>query len=187
MSKPLHRLKEVARDWRRDRRGATAAEFAMVAAPFIFMIFAIIQVAIFFMVQVTLDNATAMAARELRTGHDASGNPVIADGSGDTVGKQNFMNAICNDMSWLQSQCAANLSINVQTLSNFSTGPSAQTCFYSGNAGSAVELRAYYNWQSIAQVFGQGLQPGVNQLQSTEVFQIEPNGETNPDTNSNPC
>ena len=195
MAGPHLRMTTLARRWRADRRGAAAVEFAMIALPFCFMIFAIIQLALHFMVQVTLDNATALAARELRTGHDASGNPVVADGGSDTLGKQAFMNTICSNMSWLQSQCAANLTVDVQTLSSFGAGPASSptfstsgaasgACFNSGNAGSAVELRAYYNWKMITQVLMQSLQTsgmnnGISQIRSTEVFQVEPNGQVN--------
>ena len=125
-----------------------------------------------------------MAARELRTGHDASGNPVMADGSSDTAGKQAFVNYICSNMSWLQNQCAANLTIDVQTLTSYSRSPQHKSCFYSGSAGSAVELRTYYNWQMYTQALMSSLQsastPGTSQIRSTEVFQVEPNGQTNP-------
>ena len=160
----------------------------MVAGPFVFMIFALIQLALYFMVQVTLDNAAAEAARELRTGHDSNGNPVIADGKQDTAGQQAFINSICNNMSWLSGQCVNNIIVDVRPLTSFSSSPgsiSTGLCFYSGNAGSAVELRVYYNWQMIAAALMTSLHtagsgPGIAQLQSTEVFQVEPNGQTNP-------
>ena len=183
MLAPLRRL---GRRWRGDRRGATAVEFAIIAAPFFFMIFAIIQLALHFMVQVTLDNATATAARQLRTG------TVVADGSSDTSGASSFATSICNNMSWLQSQCSNNLTVDVRPLTSYSstptsptfssTGTASKTCYYSGSAGTAVELRAYYKWQMFATALMQSLQTysnGVSQIQSTEVFQVEPNGQTN--------
>ncbi|WP_174299856.1 TadE/TadG family type IV pilus assembly protein [Caulobacter sp. S45] len=186
-----------ARGWLRDRRGATAVEFAIIGAPFFFMIFSILQLAMYFMVQVTLDNATANAARQLRTGQ------VIADGNSDTSGKQAFMTAVCNNMSWLQSQCQSGVTspggtqylvVDVRQLGAYSNaagnptlnaGGNAPTnsCYYSGSAGSAVEMRAYYRWQMIVPELMSSLQTfanGVAELQSTEVFQIEPNGQTNP-------
>lgn len=179
--------------WLRDRRGATAVEFAIIGAPFFFMIFAVIQLALYFMVQVTLDNATAIAARQLRTGL------VVADGTGDTTGQKAFMTTVCNNMSWLAAQCNAAgstqyLVVDVRPLGTYNTAPSsptlsasggapANTCYYSGSAGSAVEMRSYYRWQMATPVLMSSLQAfagGIAELKSTEVFQIEPNGQVNP-------
>ena len=58
----------------------------------------------------------------------------------------------------------------------------ASACFYSGSAGSAVEMRAYYRWQMISPVLMSSLQTfagGIAELKSTEVFQVEPNGQVN--------
>jgi Flp pilus assembly protein TadG len=176
----------LGRRWSRDRRGATAVEFAMVAAPFTFMIFAIIQLALYFMVQVTLDNATAIAARQLRTG------TTVADGASDASGQKAFAKSICSNMGWLQSQCPANLTVDVRPLSGgYSGGVSSQAmgaCYYSGSAGSAVELRSLYKWNLIAAALASSLQgPSANvaQIQSTEIFQVEPNNQSNPSTT--PC
>ncbi len=198
--RPLGRTLNGVGKGLRDRRGATAVEFAIIASPFIFMIFAIIQLALYFMVQVTLDNAVAIAARQLRTGQS------VADGTNDTSGEAAFKTSVCNNMSWLQSQCqsgVANTSglqylvLDVRTLGSGYSGASSAPpmtsngamntssfCYYSGGAGSAVEMRAFYRWQLVSPILAQGLQTfsGVAELQSTEVFQVEPNGQTNPST-----
>lgn len=194
MATPRPSPTTLTRRWRRDRRGATAVEFALVAGPLVFMIFALIQLSLYFMVQVTLDSATAEAARELRTGHDSSGNPVVADGMQDTNGQQAFVKSVCNNMSWLSGQCASNITVDIRPLNSFSASPgsiSNGTCFYSGSAGSAVELRTYYKWQMVVAALMTSLQTsgagaGVAQLQAAEVFQVEPNGQANPDT-QNQC
>lgn len=194
----LRRSPDGARGWLRDRRGATAVEFAIIGAPFFFMIFAIIQLALYFMVQVTLDNATAIAARQLRTGL------TVADGSNDTAGQKSFMQTyVCNNMSWLATQCGSGVSapsgmqylvIDVRPLGTYASTPGSptlnssgtkptNTCYYSGSAGSAVEMRAYYRWQMISPVLMSAMQTfagGIAELKSTEVFQVEPNGQVNP-------
>ena len=179
-----------------DVRGSTAVEFAIVGAPFVLMIFSIIELALYFMVQVTLDNASAIAARELRTGQ------VVADGASDSAGENTFLNLVCSNMSWLQTQCASGvgnngvpyLVIDVRPLSSYgglSNAPVAELngqmntanfCYYSGSAGSAVEMRTFYRWQLFTP-FQPGLQTfsnGIAELQATNVFQVEPNGQTNP-------
>jgi Flp pilus assembly protein TadG len=188
------RLKRLARAALCDRRGAAAVEFAMVAAPFFFMIFAIIQLALYFMVQVTLDNAVAVAARQLRTGQ------IVAQSTSDTADKSTLMTLVCSNMSWLQGQCqggASNggstqyLTIDVRPLGAYSSnsptpsssgGAATGTCFNSGGAGTPVEFRAFYRWKLVSPILMGNLQTfssGVAELQSTEVFQIEPNGQTN--------
>ena len=197
-----HRACDDARAWAADRRGATAVEFAIIGAPFFFMIFAIMQLAMYFMVQVTLDNATSIAARQLRTGQP------IADGTADTTGQKAFATAVCNNMSWLASQCNSGgstqyLTVDVRPLGTYSNSTAGSptlnangsaasgTCFYSGSAGSAVEMRTYYRWQMISPVLMSSLQTfagGAAELKSTEVFQIEPNGQVNPTpTTANQC
>ena len=58
----------------------------------------------------------------------------------------------------------------------------ATACYYSGNAGSAVEMRAFYRWQLLTPFLTslQTFAGGVAELQSAEVFQVEPNGQVNP-------
>ena len=55
------------RGWRRDQRGATAVEFALVALPFIFILFSITEVCVANAVSASLDNATNLAARQIMT------------------------------------------------------------------------------------------------------------------------
>ena len=194
------RVLRAARRGAADRGGATALEFAMVAAPFLLMLFSIIELGLYFMVQVTLDSAADVAARQMRTGQ------TVADGKSDSNGQTNFLKAICSNMSWLQGQCLSGvggngtpyLVVDVRPLTSYSNGsgvPPAELngsmntsafCFYSGGAGTAVEMRAFYRWQLFTP-FQPGLQTfsnGIAELQSTEVFQVEPNGQTNPSASS---
>jgi len=58
----------VVRRFIRQQDGATAVEFAMVAAPFLAMMFAIIETAIVFFAGQTLETAGADSARLIMTG-----------------------------------------------------------------------------------------------------------------------
>ena len=174
----------LLRRWREARGGATAIEVAILALPFIVMVFGVIQLALYFMVQVTLDNATAVAARALRTGHDANGNVVIADGASDTTAKTAFANMLCSNMGWLQGQCPASLGFDVQTFSGAFGGTANQTgCFYSGSAGSVVELRTSFTSTLmtgfLSSSLPSGSTPGSSLVRATQVFQVEPNGQNN--------
>jgi Flp pilus assembly protein TadG len=50
----------------RDRRGASAVEFAMVASPFILLLMALLQMSIYFMAQFALDTGVTKTAQILQ-------------------------------------------------------------------------------------------------------------------------
>lgn len=58
----------VLKRLRTDERGVTAVEFAMVAGPFLMMLFGIIAVGLYFFTTFSLENAVEQAARVIRTG-----------------------------------------------------------------------------------------------------------------------
>ena len=62
------RGREMASSFASDLRGATAVEFALVATPFLGMLFAIIQTALLLWSQQVLETAVADASRQLYTG-----------------------------------------------------------------------------------------------------------------------
>ena len=51
-----------------DRKGAVAVEFALVAFPLVFMLMACFELAMIIVLSVTLDHATDVSARQIRTG-----------------------------------------------------------------------------------------------------------------------
>ena len=66
--KILKAWRKSARSLKRDERGFTAVEFAMVAAPFLMLLFGIINVGLMYFTTFTIENATEGAARAIRTG-----------------------------------------------------------------------------------------------------------------------
>src|SRR3569833_3366148 len=90
--------------------GATAVEFAMLAIPFVTMIFCLMELAVIFMISLTLDDAAAQASREIRTGQ-------LQTAGGAT--QASFAAKICSHMAWIQSTCNANLSVDVETYPSF--------------------------------------------------------------------
>lgn len=76
---------------RRDRRGAVAIEFALVAVPLFFISLGIIEVGIMLINSVTLYGALEEGARKLRTGEiEAAGN--------EDAQKALFRNTVCNSL-----------------------------------------------------------------------------------------
>ena len=127
--------------------------------PFLFVLFAIIESGLIFVAQVDLTNATMMVARQIRTGNLVAAG-LTSSSSGTTVSLADFKTAVCNAMNFIPtSTCTAQLQIDVRAQTNFGSGQTATTpitnlnfnnsslCYYSGNAGSVVELRAFYLWQ----------------------------------------
>jgi Flp pilus assembly protein TadG len=128
------------------RRGVTAVEFAIVAIPFLLLIMGIIEVGLIFWAGYELENATAAAARLVRTRQ--------AQNSGTTAAQ--LQAQLCQNVVIL-SNCTTKVQLSVQTFATFAgiTVPSAvdsngklQTSFpYSlGGPGAIVLLTAFYEW-----------------------------------------
>ncbi len=142
------RLSPIAalRRFARADRGATAVEFAIIALPFLTLLFGIIELGMVFMVSTTLQNATDNAARQIRTGQfQTSGANTKAD----------FQTLVCNSMSWLKTSCATKLTVDVQTFATFTalsatgqvnaaTFDPKNTCW--GQPGDIVLVRTFYQW-----------------------------------------
>lgn len=160
------------------RRGATAVEFALVAAPFLALMFGVLELGLVFMVSTTLDNATEAAARTIRTGQLQA-----AGGSANT-----FKTAVCNNMTWLGASCAGKLTVDVRTFPKFAdvamTSPvtngaidASKTNFTTGGGEDIVVVRAYYEWTLITPMLNAGLANlgGTKRLvYSTVTFRNEP-------------
>lgn len=139
-------------------RGAVAVEFAIILLPFLVLMFATVELGMVFMASSTLQNATDLAARRIRTGEFQA----------TSTTKAQFKTLVCNGMSWLKSSCAAKLAVDVQTFSNFggiggaaTVDPTAYdpnaTCWSAGKAGDIVLVRTYYKWRIFTPMLDQSL------------------------------
>jgi len=141
--------------------------------------FGIIEIGLIYVVSISLENATFEAAREIRTGQ-------LQNQGGSSA--TSFTTLICNNMSWMGSSCAANLSVSVQTFSTFqavtSTNPvSSGTInknslpYQIGGPGDIVLVQSFYQWTVFAPALdniGTPLTGGQMLLQSSAVFRNEP-------------
>lgn len=190
----------------RARRGATALEFALIAIPFLFLIMGTLELSLIYVANTGLQNATFVAARQIRVGEIMAPGVGQSSSNGARVDLADFKAKVCKAMPLVAaSDCAGRLFIDVRELSSF-TGKlaaspySGQTldargfCFYSGASGSIVELRAYYLWPVFTPLL---LSPLVNTtdvilpdgsstsqqqwfaLSSHEVFRNEPGSSGN--------
>ena len=186
MIAPIANFRRLLRRLVKDERGGEAIEFAVVAAPFIALVFAMLELGMVFMISTTLENATDEVSRQIRTG-------ALQTSGGSAA---SFKTAICNEMSWMGASCAANLNVDVRTFTSFSgqstpgnpvaggTANPAKFCWDPGGAGSVVLIRAYYTYTLIVPVLNVGLQTdgatGKRLINTATSFRNEPYSPTTP-------
>ena len=157
------RIKRHLRDFASAQSGAGAVEFAIVSAPFLALLFSILELGTMFMGSTTIEAATVSAARQIRTGQ------VQQSASNNAAG---FKSLVCGGMSWISaSDCNANISVDVRTFSSFSaidvTPPvangaidSSQLTYDAGKSCDIVLVRIFYPWTLLTPV----LEPGLPNL-----------------------
>ena len=166
--------RRVARRFVQQQDGAAAVEFALVAAPFLALIFAILEIGIFLFANQTLEAAVADSGRLIMTGQAQTKSYSQAD----------FTNAVCGRLSGM-FDCNG-ITANVQTYSTFasiSTAPpitngkidNTKIAYNPGTPGSIVAVAVYYKWPIYVLMFDQLANFGGNRLMvSTSVFRVEP-------------
>jgi len=164
--------------WRR-KDGATAVEFALVAIPFFWIMFAIAEIASLSLIQTSLDAAVSETARTIRTG----------EAQAASVTQSGFKEDVCDYVNNLMSvDCDAHLHIDVRRFADFdAVGRSnpvvngdidpTRLAFQPGAASEVVMVRAFYNWRIITPVFGDvfaNMTGGRRLLVSSALFRNEP-------------
>ena len=167
------------------RKGATAVEFALVAAPFFALLIALLQTAVVFFAGRVLDEATEEASRYIMTGQAQTGN----------LSQSGFENYFCTSSNTAGLVSAlfncSNLMINVESYSDFASantatptltfapnGTVSNTWNYSpGSPGDIVVVQVMYQWPLVLGPLGfnlANLSNGDRLLVSTAVFKNEP-------------
>ena len=173
------RLRRLLRRLIRSENGAAAVEMALVATPFLMLLFGIVEIGMIFLISASLENGMDLAARTVRTGQFQTGGTATAAA---------FKTAICNSFGWFQADCITNLSVDVRTFATFASVTAPQPVqngtfnasaltFDPGNANDIVVVRAYYKWTLLAPMFNQAFQQlngGVALLTATAAFRNEP-------------
>jgi len=164
-----------------DQNGASAVEFAMVAAPFLALIFAILQTALVFFASQVLETAGADSARLIMTGQAQT------KGWSQTA----FKDAVCARIYGL-FDCAGGLYVDVKTYSAFGSINNSQLpvdasgnlqtgsfTYQPGGPGDIVVVRLIYQWPVYLSLLGFNLSnaaAGSRVLMSTVAFRNEPYG-----------
>lgn len=164
----------------RDDKGATAVEFAIVAAPFFLFLFAVMEIAYMFFVTVMIESAVLDSARKVRTGQMQF----------QGADAEDFWEDVCEGVS-LVADCDGRLFLDVRVIENFGSAnlpdpvedgefdPSDLDVDY-GEAGDIVLVRAYYVWDVIFPSLGtnlSNLNGGKRLISATTAFRNEPFGE----------
>jgi len=174
-------LRRAARKGADDTSGAAAVEFALVALPFILLVFLALQTVLVFMFSEALQTATIQTSRMIMTGQSAS----------DT--QSQFQNAVCANLPSMFN--CSGVMVDVQSVSGgdvngFSTLNTAPLVpaysnttgkvtnswsFQQGQPGDVVIVRVMYDWPVLGGIFGFANQPnGTYLMVGTAVFENEP-------------
>ena len=175
---PIVRRAETAfgRFWR-CRQGSPAVEFALVAAPFVALMLAIMQVGLIYFAQESLESAVEQTARLVLTGQSTS------------MTQTQFATALCNNSPGLFT-CAnfmidlqpatsfANANVSQPTLTFNSSGQVSNTWQYNtGSPGNIMVMRVMYQWPVFLGPLGFNLSNEPNSMllmMATSVFRNEP-------------
>jgi Flp pilus assembly protein TadG len=171
----LKRFNGRLRRFARQKDGSAAVEFGLIAAPFLAMVFAIMETAIIFFAGQALETAAADSARLILTGQ--------AQSSG--YDQTRFKQAVCSKVYGLFN-CNGGLKVDVKNYSNFASistskpivnGQANITESYSpGGPGDIVVVRLMYQWPVYVSLLGLNLADnGSNRLlMATVAFRNEP-------------
>lgn len=166
-----------------DEAGTTAIEFAIVAAPFLMFIFALIGCAFYFFVLSSVEKGMDQASRLVRTGQAASSNMTvdqfkekICDSAGNWV-RCNKLQVFVNRFDdWASVTPQACVDDNKTVISNSAPGGSP-IATYAGSASDIVIVTACYKWDLTSKIpflkIG-NMDDGSFMLQTATAFRSEP-------------
>ncbi|HTZ01759.1 MAG TPA: TadE/TadG family type IV pilus assembly protein [Xanthobacteraceae bacterium] len=167
----------LVRRFAAEREAGTTVEFALLAAPFVAGLFAILQTALIFFAGQTLEAAAASSARLIFTGQ--------AQTAGWTAAQ--FKTQVCNQIHGIFN-CSNGVYVDVETYPSFAAAnlglPIVNGIFQSGllgynpgRPGDIVMLRLYYQYPVFLNLLGfnlSNLNGGYNLFAATAIFRNEP-------------
>lgn len=167
----------VLKNFIRNKDGTTAVEFSLIAAPFIFMLLGLIEMALMFASASLLEGSASTAARLIRTGQvqQAGGSQAL------------FEDALCNFAAPLIA--CDDLQYQVYSVDTFEdadnlpdadfdeNGDLTDTTFSVGGVSDVVLIRIVYNYEittPMLQPFLTNNGDNTRTMMSTIVLQTEP-------------
>jgi Flp pilus assembly protein TadG len=172
----------------KDEAGFTAVEFAMIAMPFMMLLFGIISVCLFFFTTFSMENAVWQAARTIRTGQFQQGVGIYSGLKTDDDRKKAFKTALCAKappfvdcnkvVIMVQSNSGGFGSITQPACSNNGTIVDQSAAkFDAGGASSVVMVTACYPWSfggNLPFITLSDLKDGSLLIQASAAFRTEP-------------
>jgi Flp pilus assembly protein TadG len=163
----------------RDRAGASALEFAIVALPFTLLLLATFEVGVVYFANLSLENATSRGARLIRTGQ--------AQGQGFDAAR--FKSELCKRIT--PPVTCSGLKLDVRSYDNFAGAAAGLTnpldsngnlktnfSYDPGAGGDVVVVRAFYEWPLTARlpkvIAMSNMGNGDRLLVATAAFRNEP-------------
>jgi Flp pilus assembly protein TadG len=181
LKRKIRRLARRAspRRFLRRQDGAVAVEFALILLPFLALMFGIMETALVFFADQTLETAVADSARLIMTGQ----------AQGQNLTAATFKNAVCARIYGLFN-CQAGVYVNVQTYSSFgsiSNSPplnqngtlnTSNLGYSPGGPGDIVVVQLFYQWPIYVSLMNLGnlsnMAGGNRLLVATAAFRNEP-------------
>lgn len=156
----------------------------MVAFPFFFMMFAIMELGLVFITDSVLENATLEAGRLVRTGQAATGNMSAAK----------FKTELCDRMSIFKNDCPARATVDVREVPQFRNNPpdplangssfdTSGLGYKIGQPGSLILVRTWYAQPLFTPFLKQALSKlgdGNTIMIATTAFRNEPYAQVTP-------
>jgi len=161
----------------RKEDGAAAVEFGMVAAPFLLLVFAIMETAIVFFASQTLESAVADSSRLIMTGQAQT----------QGFNQSAFKNEVCARIYGL-FDCTNGVYVDVKKYTTFSSIDLSSPLDANGNfqnnmayqpgcPGDIVVVRLFYQWPIYVSLL-QNMSGSNRLLIATAAFRNEPFGST---------
>ncbi|MCA6105954.1 TadE/TadG family type IV pilus assembly protein [Bradyrhizobium cenepequi] len=186
MPQPLGSFRNLLRRFRRDRRGVTAVEFALVAPVFFALLFAIIETALIFFAGQVLETITQDTARMVLTGQAQN----------SSLSQAQFKDLVCGHKLSFMFDCKNGIYVDVRsypqaTVVKIPNQIDAGSGFVNdmkycpGQDGNIVVVRLFYQWPvliiKMLKLGGYDLQYDLSNLNgskrllsATAVFKNEP-------------
>jgi Flp pilus assembly protein TadG len=186
------RRSRIARGFVRREDGSAAVEFALIAAPFLALLFAIIETAMVFFAGQTLEAAAADSARLIMTGQAQTTKYVPPDPNYKASGsvpftEADFHQAVCDRLKGGLFDCAK-IIVDVKKYDTFATintaAPVTNGALNTKNMGydqtkqgDIAVVSLYYQWPIYVSLLGNNLSNLTGNdrlLVATSVFRVEP-------------
>lgn len=164
---------------RRNEDGAAAVEFGLIAFPFFFILFSIMEVSLVFFANQILDNSVSDAARLIRTGQAQEAN----------FSKAEFQNQVCAGLAVIFDCSKNKIYVDVKTFTKFAdvtidepiqndqTVDNNFGAYDDGGPEAIVVARVYIEWPLITGFIQTGLSNLASNnrlLASVATFRNEP-------------